>query len=306
LIVTLANTAEVLYTMNRPGNRPSHEDAPLYLDAAADLVLEGGFQRVRFRGDTDFALTRHFDGWDRRGIEFVFSMDAHQKVVGIAQGLPEKAWKPLERPRRTSGGGVSRTRPENVKARIVEERGFRSLHLEHEEVAEFAYTPGKSDRAYRVVVVRKTIRVTEGQLRLEDEIRFFFYVTNVPESSLRSHEVVFESNVRCHQENLIEQLKNGVQALRMPSDGLVSNWAYLVCTSLAWNLKAWLAICLPDGTRGKEIRRMEWRRFLRSIMLWPCQVVKTGRRVVLRFLAYSDWAEAIMGAHAVFRRRRLA
>ena len=47
------------------------------------------------------------------------------------------------------------------------------------------------------------------------------------------------------QENLIEQLKNGVQAMRNPLDNLHSNWAYMVMCSLAWTLKAWMGLCLP-------------------------------------------------------------
>jgi len=35
----------------------------------------------------------------------------------------------------------------------------------------------------------------------------------------------------------------------MASDGLVSNWVYLVIATLAWNLKAWLAICWPATGR---------------------------------------------------------
>ena len=30
--------------------------------------------------------------------------------------------------------------------------------------------------------------------------------------------------------------------MRMPVDDLLSNWAYMVMTSLAWNLKAWFGL----------------------------------------------------------------
>jgi hypothetical protein len=66
-------------------------------------------------------------------------------------------------------------------------------------------------------------------------------VTNVHRRDLAAAEVIFQANARCQQENVIEQLKNGVRAMRMPSDGLVSNWAYVVIASLAWNMKAWLS-----------------------------------------------------------------
>ena len=50
LVVTLANTQEVLFLKNRSGNVPSHSGAVEYLDAAVALVRQGGFRRVRLRG----------------------------------------------------------------------------------------------------------------------------------------------------------------------------------------------------------------------------------------------------------------
>ena len=44
---------------------------------------------------------------------------------------------------------------------------------------------------------------------------------------------------------MIEQLKNGVNAMRMPVDDLLSNWAYMVMSALAWNLKAWYGLLSP-------------------------------------------------------------
>ena len=40
------------------------------------------------------------------------------------------------------------------------------------------------------------------------------------------------------------------RALQAPVDTLVSNWAYMVMTSLAWNLKAWFALW-PTETSGR-------------------------------------------------------
>jgi len=306
LVVTLANTGEVLETCNRPGNAPSHQGAPFYLDRAIQQLREGGFRRVRLRGDTDFSLTRHFDKWSDKGVEFVFGMDAHRSFVARAAALPEGAWERLRRRQKRQRRTSPRRRLENVKERIVAERGYRNLMLEQEDVAELAYQPTRSKGRYRLVVLRKTIRVVEGQQRLYDEVRYLFYVTNVPQARLSTAEVVFEANARCHQENLIEQLKNGVHALRMPSDGLVSNWAYLVIASLAWNLKAWLAVCLRHLPGAGELGRMEYRRFLNSLMLVPCQVVKGARGLLLRLLVYSPWAEILLEGMEHFRRRRLA
>jgi len=123
---------------------------------------------------------------------------------------------------------------------------FRNLTLEQEHVAELEYRPRKARRSYRLVVLRKKIKVTEGQLLLDEEIRYFFYVTNVAPERLGTAAVVRKNHGRCDQENLIEQFKNGVRATRIPVAELHANWAYLVIGALAWNTKAWTGLVLPE------------------------------------------------------------
>jgi len=97
------------------------------------------------------------------------------------------------------------------------------------------------------------------------------------------------ANGRCDQENVIEQLKNGVNAMRMPVDDLLSNWAYMVMAASAWNLKAWYGLLTPNREHGLELVKMEFRRFLHAIILLPCQIVRTARRVIYRILGYNSW-----------------
>lgn len=304
LVVTLANTQEVLFVKNRSGNAPSHSGAVAYLDAAVQLVRQGGFRRVRLRGDTDFSLTAHFDRWTADGVEFVFGMDAQRKLVELADALSEEDFRPVQR-RAPTPASRPRQRPENVKEIIINERGYEKLILEEEHVAAVEYRPHKCQRAYRLIILRKKIRVEKGQQHLFDQIRYLFYITNVGGGVLTPSEVVFEANDRCDQENLIEQLKNGVQALRMPSDGLVANWAYAVIATLAWNLKIWLSILLPQRL-ARDLRRMEYRRFLHSVMLVPCQVLRTARQMVLRLLTYTPWADLLLSGTQYFHRWRTA
>jgi hypothetical protein len=300
LVVTLANTQEVLFVKNRSGNAPSHSGAVESMDAAVALVRQGGFRRVRLRGDTDFSLTANFDRWTEDEVEFVFGMDAQRNLVELADRLSEKDFRPLKRSA-PAPAERPRQRPENVKAIIVNERGYEKLILEEEHVAEIAYRPHKCRRSYRLIILRKKIRVERGQQHLFDQTRYLFYITNVRADALTPSAVVYEANDRCNQENLIEQLKNGVQALRMPSDGLVSNWAYAVIATLAWNLKIWLSILLPKRL-ARDVRRMEYRRFLHSVMLVPCQVLRTARQMVLRLLAYTPWAELLLSGTQYFHR----
>lgn len=284
LLITLANTKEVLYMVNRPGNRTSADGAAEWMDRAIDLV-EGQFRKVWLRGDSDFSLTKNFDRWDERGVSFVFGYDTKANLVKIADELPDKAWKRLKRPARYEVETEERDRPENIKEQVVREREYKNIRLISEDVAEFNYGPGACKRDYRMVVVKKNLSVERGEVRLFDEIRYFFYITNDWEKS--KEKIVFFANDRCNQENVIGQLKSGVNALRMPSSDLNSNWAYLVIASLGWNLKAWYGLLTPDRIKGAEIVRMEFKRFLLSFVQIPCQIVRTGRRIVYRVLAYS-------------------
>jgi hypothetical protein len=295
LIVSLANTGEVLSIVNRSGNRPSHEGAAEQLDLAILLCRDAGFRRIYLRGDTDFTQTKRLDAWDAEGATFLFGIDAMPNLKAIAEDLPASAWTALERPPQYVAQGKPRRRPEQVKDRIVRERGFKTLTRVREDVAVVDYQPTACQRAYRLVLVRQTIQVEEGQTRLFDEVRHRFYLTNDRETDARG--LVFKGNDRCNQENLIAQLKGGAHALRAAVDNLVSNWAYMVMTALAWNLKAWFALSVPEHPRHKEthraqkrgLLRMEFKRFVNTIILMPCQIVKRGRRLIYRLLSWNDW-----------------
>ena len=65
--------------------------------------------------------------------------------------------------------------------------------------------------------------------------------------------------------------------------------AYRVLAGLAWNLKAWSGWLVPNRARGRALVRMEFRRFLNALVLIPCQVVRTARRVLYRILGYNGW-----------------
>ena len=164
LIMTLANTREVLYVVNRSGNRPSHENAAVYFDRAIDLCRRGGFRQVRLRGDTDFSQTTHLDRWHEDGVEFVFGLDAMPNLVQIAENLPDSAWKELRRnKRRVNKSGQTHARRPNYKEQFVVKKGYTNKRLEQEFVAEFDYQPTACQYTYRMVVLRKQVSVLQGQ-----------------------------------------------------------------------------------------------------------------------------------------------
>lgn len=261
LLISLANTSEPLYLVNRSGSRPSQEGAAERFDQAIALCRSSGFRKILLRGDTAFSSNRYLDGWDSQGVRFIFGMDASTKLVRRADRLPKSRWTRLRRPLKHRVQTEPRHRPERVKEQIVCEREFDNIRLLSEDVAWFPYRPGACQKAYRIVVVRKNLSVEKGENVLFEDIRYFFYITGDWDTS--AEEMVFLANDRCNQENLIEQLKNGVKAMRMPVDTLVGNWAYMVMASLAWSMKAWFALLLPEDGRWAEKYRVEKQTLLR-------------------------------------------
>jgi hypothetical protein len=297
LVLTLANTKEVLRIVNRSGNRPSHEGAAQEVNRSLAVCFRGGFQRVLLRGDTDFSQTEHLDAWhaDAR-VRFLFGYDARPNVVAIAEKLPARAWRRLERPARYTVQTEPRHKRDRVKEPIVIARGYENQRLQAEEVAEFNYRPTACKQTYRMVVVRKLIAVEQGQQLLFERYSYLFYLTNewVPEPQ----EIVFSANDRCNQENVLAQLLHSVRALTAPLDNLVSNWAYMVMTALAWNLKAWWALSLPVAPgRWQErhqadkqwVLKIEFKTFVNAFVRLPCQIVRTGRKLVNRLLAWNPY-----------------
>ena len=285
LIVSLANTGEALYLVNRSGNATSSSGAGRWIDRAIERV-GSVFDEVVVRGDTDFSTARDLDRWDPC-VKFYFGYGAYPNLVERANALPEGAWRPLERRPRYTVKTRERARPENVKERVVREREYENIRQTSEHVAEFVYRPGRCRKAYRMVVLRKNLTVEKGDLDLFDDIRYFFTITN--DLSAPREQVVFECNDRCNQENLIAQHNaGGVGAFRMPVGDLVSNWAYMVIASLAWSLKAWYAMLIPDAVQSRRALRMEFKTFAQRFLAIPCQIIRTGRRLVYRILGCNE------------------
>jgi len=295
LVVSLANTGEPLYLVNRPGNRPSHENAAWYFDRSIETCRRAGFRKILLRGDTDFTQTAQLDRWDKDSVQFIFGIDATDKLYELAEKLPQEAWKTLQRRVKHPVKTKRRKRRKNVKQQVVEEREFKNIRTVKERVAEFTYQPGNCEKAYRIVVVMKELETYRGQLKFEETARCFFYITNVVGKP--AEEIVFGANDRCSQENLLGVHKDDVRSLTAPLNNLLSNWAYMVMAGLAWSLKAWSALMLPESGRWKEMHReekmkllrMEFSTFRQAMMNIPAQIIRTGRKIIYRLLAWNPW-----------------
>ncbi len=128
LLVTLANTKEVLYLVNRPANAASHSGSVEWIDRAVALVMQVAGS-VTIRGDTDFTNTADLDRWEQEGLKFILGIDAHEKLVKIAEELVASAWKRLERLPKYEILTEPRRKSFRYKEQIVIEKAFANKVL---------------------------------------------------------------------------------------------------------------------------------------------------------------------------------
>src|SRR4051812_48580659 len=94
LVISLANTAEPLYLVNRGGNRPSHEHAHVYLDKAIDVCRGAGFRSILRGGDTDLPRPSTWIGGIGPATSSSSSASTRCRISG--------SWPRGSRPRRTA------------------------------------------------------------------------------------------------------------------------------------------------------------------------------------------------------------
>jgi hypothetical protein len=295
LLVSLANTAEPLYTSLHGANRPSHEGVVPPYDRSIEVCRQAGFTDILLRGDTDFSLTTEFDRWDADGVRFVFGYDAKANLVHAAESQPEDLYHELAANAERAIATRPRKRPTNVKDDIVRQRGYKTIRPKTEALVEFSYRPRACKQDYRVIALRKNLSIERGEDVLFNEYRYFFYTTN--DWKLTAEQVIAEAHQRCNQENLIGNLKSGVRALHAPVNTLHANWAYMTMASLAWTLKAWCALMLPVSPRREaqheqqrsRLLTMEFRTFRAALIDIPCQIVKTARYIRWRIQSWNPW-----------------
>lgn len=244
------------------------------------------------RGDTAFSQSERLDAWDANGVTFYFGFKAMPNLVEIADNLPQNAWQKLLREPRYEVQTEARQRPTNVKQRIIRRRGFEVLRLQGEDYAEFDYTPTECQQSYRMIVLRKHFARERRDAVVRRDSLLFLHRQRLGDRrrgrGVRGQRPLQSRELDCP----VGRRSAGVSA---PVDNLYSNWAYMVMTSLAWNLKSWWALCLPeDGRWGEEHRaqkhevlRMEFKTFLNAFIKIPCQIVRTGRQLIYRVLNYN-------------------
>jgi len=284
LLLSLAQTGEVLYVVNRPASSPSHQGAAAWVKRAL-VHLKHAFETVWLRGDSAFSLTTEFDDWEAQGVLFIFAYDAYANLIAQAESLPFAAWETLVRPPAYEIQTAPRTKPTPVKQEIVSQRRFEHIETVHEDVASFVYRPTHCQQTYRMIVLRKHLEITQGSHWVRDEIRYFFYITN--DWMTPVGDLVLFYDERGAQEHLIGKLKSSVPVFHAPCHTLEANGVYMIIAALAWNLKIWYGLLLDESPLRQHLPRMAFKQFLERFMHIPCQIVRSGHQRVYRIVQFT-------------------
>jgi hypothetical protein len=291
LVISLAGTQECLRLINRPGNAPSAEGASEQLQQLLPR-LGRRFRRVVVRGDSAFLDHKILDTCADAGQHFAIVMPSYPNVYALADKLPKNAWRcfqPRARRNQPRTRRQRRRRP-NLRRRTARRRNKRDLRLRRQWIAEIPYRPARCRHTYRLIIRRQLIEETDKQGNLFDLWRYRLALTNL--NDLPADEVLDLTYQRCDQENLIEQLQNGLAGLRMPTGELMSNAAFLRCARLAHNLKSWLAqLVLP-----RETLRWEWKRFRHAFVYVAATVIHRARQVWVRLAASHRYHKDLVSA----------
>jgi hypothetical protein len=293
LVVSLGGSGECLKVVNQPGSARSSDAAAKALKEVLPRVRRH-FRKALVRGDTDFDRSDIFNRVIDEGAYFAIGGRLYRKRAALVEAIAEESWKPFvpraERAQRS--GSFRHGRTANWRRHKAAERGFRTLRTVKQWVSEIDYQPHGLDSAYRMIVRRVLIEQTDGQGTLFKHFRYRLVLTNLPRS-YTPRQIIDLTYQRCDQENVIEQLGQGIAGWRMPVAEFMGNSAWLEIARLAWNLGKWIAqIALPS-----EVVRWEWKRFRRHFVYIAAKVLKTGRRLVVRLAGSHRFLPDILTAH---------
>ena len=285
-LCTLAETNEPLRTINRSGNSASADGAAEVLHEVLPLVGRH-FEQTYVRGDSKFYQHAIIAECERYGAHFALVMDGYANLHEMADALPPSAWKPFsahsaQRLAQRAADKKLRRKRKRLRAKTARERGYTQLATTGQWVAQFDYTIPRNGsevagRTYRVAVKRQQVDTHEGQDDLFTEYHDRFVITDIPQADMNAAEVFCFAYGRCDQENIIEQFKNGIAAMRMPTGELLANSAFLMAGQLAWCLRSWLSLlALP-----KQTIRWEWKWFRQAFVYVAARITRHARRAVV-------------------------
>jgi hypothetical protein len=246
LLCFVGETGEWLHGTLRNGHAAASTGAARFVGDCLRRVPDAA--RVFLRADEGFWGQDFFATLERRRITYAIGAPQIASVKARISQVPAPDWQP-------------------------------SSYRAGSEVASFDWQPKTWKQQRRFVVRRDPIEVGE-QLSL-DGGGYHYYVLVTNELERSPDELERWHRAKANVENRIKEAKLGLGLDNLPCRGFHANWAYLLCTLLAYKLLVWLKLlALPQRERASYAKRLRFR-----FISVAATVGRSGRRLILRIAA---------------------
>lgn len=293
LLLHINDTGELLDIYLRGGNSYTSEQIIEMLRHNITRLARY-FEEILFLGDSGFfdqkiirylkKLEKELSKKYNRAIEVRFVITGElNKPIQRALPDPSIEWTKYEEPKE-EGKEIRNSRTINYRLKDLQERlrkKNKALKIRDKmEIGEFRHIVPSWGEEYRFVFKRQKIlteNMSEQYELIEAEPEYFYhgYVTNLEEDT--KEEIVKQIDGRGNEEKFIEDFKNGLGTVHIPTKHFYGNYAYFLISMLSWNLKYWiLYIISPDNL-------IRWKRFRYLYIKVGAQIIKSGHNVIIRF-----------------------
>jgi hypothetical protein len=214
--------------------------------------IPGRVKEVHLRSDSALYSLKVVEFCEEGGWSFTITADQTGPLMKQIEALAESAWQ---------------TDPEDASLTY----------------GELWYQPVKWAHPYRYLVRREKKPDKSGQSGLFEVMSYSYYV--IVTNRKDGVKEVFElHDKRGMSERRIAQFTNEF-LFHLPMERFMSNWVYLLCAQLAYNLSLWIRdLVLPPFYRKKHIKRIR-----RTIGLIASKVTHGGHQVRLRISVLHRW-----------------
>jgi hypothetical protein len=244
-------TDEMIHCELRSGNTHPGAGGAGFLRRLKRKIPEG-VKEIHLRSDSALYAQKVVEFCEEEGWTFTITADQTGPLMKQIEALPESAWKTDSEEASLSYG-------------------------------ETWYQPVKWAHPYRYLIRREKKGEKSGQSALFEVMSYSYYVV-VTNREDGVKEVLELHDKRGMSERRIAQFTNEF-LFHLPMEGFMSNWVYLLCAQLAYNLSLWIRdLVLPPFYRKKHIKRIR-----RTIGLIASKVTHGGHQVRLRISVLHRW-----------------
>jgi Transposase DDE domain group 1 len=266
LLCFVGETGEWLHAKLRNGHAAASTGATRFVDACVRRLPEGA--RLFLRADEGFWGQGFLTDLERRRVSYAIGAPLIASLRGRISEIGAADWQP-------------------------------SCYREGSEVVSFRWRPTTWKQERRFIVRRDPAEVGE-QLTLDGrEWHYWAIVTNDTDRS--ADELERWHRAKANLENQIKEAKLGLGLDNLPCRSFHANWAFLLCTMLAFNLLCWLKLlALPARERTSYAKRLRFR-----FIAVAATIGRSGRRLVLRLSAgyplLNDFVETLQRIRGLAR-----